>query len=307
MHAQVDLRPARRLRQRRPGAASPSDPLRHPDADSGRLHGDGSIFGNHRADMQSTGRGGDLYVLYPERHPEEPHRSPAGLRAAPSGFQGATLDRGARAGGALVRHQGGLLAWSSARRPSSTVWRHLLLAALRGDRPRAGRHAGRSPRCRISRPPTTTSARSTRRDGRILFTSDRPRDGAAHLYPQLDEYEEAPIVTGLWSLDPATGDLRAPRSRAVGRLQADVDSFGRVVFTRWDHLQRDQQADATTTMSVARQAADLRHVQLVERARRRRRRSRPGPSVFPEPRAGRNDLLPPHETGTASTTSSPGW
>ena len=25
----------------------------------------GSVFGNHRADMQSTGRGGDLYVLYP--------------------------------------------------------------------------------------------------------------------------------------------------------------------------------------------------------------------------------------------------
>jgi hypothetical protein len=28
-------------------------------------------------------------------------------------------------------------------------------------------------------------------DDRILFTSDRPRNGARHLYPQLDEYEEA--------------------------------------------------------------------------------------------------------------------
>ena len=26
-------------------------------------------------------------------------------------------------------------------------------------------------------------------DDRIIFVSDRPRNGASHLYPQLDEYE----------------------------------------------------------------------------------------------------------------------
>jgi hypothetical protein len=45
-------------------------------------------------------------------------------------------------------------------------------------------------------------------DDRIIFASDRPRNGARYLYPQLDEYEEAPTVTGLWSLDPVSGDLR---------------------------------------------------------------------------------------------------
>jgi hypothetical protein len=44
-------------------------------------------------------------------------------------------------------------------------------------------------------------------DDRILFTSDRPRDGQAHLYPQRDEYESTATVTGIWSR-PATGDLR---------------------------------------------------------------------------------------------------
>jgi len=44
-------------------------------------------------------------------------------------------------------------------------------------------------------------------DGKIVFASDRPRDGSAHLYPLLDEYNEFPSVTGLWSLDPVSGDL----------------------------------------------------------------------------------------------------
>ncbi len=81
-------------------------------------------------------------------------------------------------------------------------------------------------------------------DDRILFTSDRPRDGSPHLYPQLDEYESTPTVTGLWSLDPASGSLFLLNHTASGLFSPSIDSFGRVIFTRWDHLQRDQQADA---------------------------------------------------------------
>jgi hypothetical protein len=81
-------------------------------------------------------------------------------------------------------------------------------------------------------------------DDRIIFTTDRPRDGQRHLYPQLDEYEEAPTVTGLWSLDPSTGDLFMLNHSPSGSFSPSVDSFGRVIFSRWDHLQRDQQADA---------------------------------------------------------------
>src|SRR5690606_5343897 len=75
----------------------------------------------------------------------------------------------------------------------------------------------------------------------ILFTSDRPRNGQAHLYPQLDEYESTPTVTGIFSLDPASGALRVLNHAPSGAFSPTVDSYGRVIFTRWDHLQRDQQ------------------------------------------------------------------
>jgi hypothetical protein len=80
-------------------------------------------------------------------------------------------------------------------------------------------------------------------DDRIIFASDRPRNGGPHLYPQLDEYEEAPTVSGLWSLQPATGDLFLINHTPSGAFTPIIDSAGRIVFCRWDHLQRDQQAD----------------------------------------------------------------
>jgi hypothetical protein len=122
-------------------------------------------------------------------------------------------------------------------------------------------------------------------DDRILFTSDRPRDGSRHLYPQLDEYEEAPTVTGLWSLDPARGDLRMLNHTPSGLFTPSIDSFGRVIFTRWDHLQRDQQADSDAlagnqygTFDYADESVNAsRLAQRVE--------------LFPEPRSSRTDLL----------------
>ncbi|KNZ34100.1 MAG: hypothetical protein AD742_01340 [Methylibium sp. NZG] len=80
-------------------------------------------------------------------------------------------------------------------------------------------------------------------DDRILFTSDRPRGGESHLYPQLDEYENMPTVTGIWSLSATGGDLRLLTHSVSGAFTPIIDSYGRVIFTRWDHLQRDQQAE----------------------------------------------------------------
>ena len=95
-------------------------------------------------------------------------------------------------------------------------------------------------------------------DERIIFTTDRPRNGAAHLYPQLDEYELAPTVSGLWSLDPATGDLFMLDHSPSGDFTPILDSFGRVMFTRWDHLQRDQQADGDAVRGL--RQLQLRHI-----------------------------------------------
>ncbi|MEP6790328.1 MAG: hypothetical protein ABI907_03090 [Ramlibacter sp.] len=82
-------------------------------------------------------------------------------------------------------------------------------------------------------------------DDRILFTSDRPRNGQAHLYPTLDEYESTPSVSGIWSMDPAIagGDLHILNHTPSGVFSPSIDSFGRLIFIRWDHLQRDQGRD----------------------------------------------------------------
>ena len=77
----------------------------------------------------------------------------------------------------------------------------------------------------------------------ILFASDRPYTGERHLYPQLDEYESMPTVTGIYSLERATGEVTLIEHSPSGSFGLSVDSFGRVIFTKWDHLMRDQQGD----------------------------------------------------------------
>ncbi len=80
-------------------------------------------------------------------------------------------------------------------------------------------------------------------DNRIIFTSDRPRNGDRDLYPQLDEYESTPTVSGLWVMNADGMNLKILDHSPSGDFDPFVDSFGRVIFTRWDHFQRDQQAD----------------------------------------------------------------
>lgn len=78
----------------------------------------------------------------------------------------------------------------------------------------------------------------------IFFVSDAPLYNMTHTYPQLDEYESTPSNTGIWKLD-----VKAKRSSMIqhapsGSFDLHIDSFGRILFTKWDHLKRDQQADA---------------------------------------------------------------
>lgn len=80
-------------------------------------------------------------------------------------------------------------------------------------------------------------------DDKILFISDAPRGQAAHLAPLLDEYERAPTVGGIWRLDPlqAAGpnNPRMIQDSPSGAFDPFVDSYGRIVFTKWDHLRVD--------------------------------------------------------------------
>jgi hypothetical protein len=240
-----------------------------------------SVFGNHGTSMQAVGRGGDLYIIYPNGALKN-LTALAGYGVA-TGFQGANS--------IAVREPS--VHWDGTRALFSMVigappqqyqwtteyWQIYEVTGLgQGDTPVITRVPNQPDQFNNVSPLYGT-------DGRILFTSDRPRNGQLHLYPQLDEYEEAPTVSGLWSLDPATGDLKLLDHSPSGDFTPMIDSFGRVLFTRWDHLQRDQQADADvlggeTYGTFNWSSESPASVPTLDRT-----------EVFPEPRAARVDLL----------------
>ncbi len=123
-------------------------------------------------------------------------------------------------------------------------------------------------------------------EDQIIFTSDRARNGQTNLYPQLDEYEEAPTVTGFWSLQPTNGDLFMINHTPSGAFSPQIDSAGRIIFSRWDHLQRDQQLDTDF----------LEHTDVYGTFNWSDESSNSVPTtnlteLFPEPRTVRTDLL----------------
>ncbi len=246
----------------------------------------GSVFANHLAEMETAGRGGDLMLLYPD----------GTLRnlTAEAGFGVAAVNPGpVFQGEDAIAVRDPAVHWNGTKAVFSMVigapaeqfvyedfrWQLYEVSGL-----------GQGETARITRVPRQPADYNNVQpvyasDDRILFISDRPRDGEPHLYPQLDEYETTPTNTGLWSLDPRSGDLYLLDHAPSGDFTPIVDSFGRVLFTRWDHLQRDQQADADAldgdvygTFDFADEGAGAaRTTNRVE--------------VFPEPRASRDDLL----------------
>ncbi|MES2974131.1 MAG: hypothetical protein V4757_11020 [Pseudomonadota bacterium] len=202
-----------------------------------------STFGHHLPTVDAVPRGGDLWVAY---------RDTAGapeLRnlTAEAGFGmsgGVPLENQAGANAIAVRepsvHPSGAKALVSivVGTGATSRWQVYEVTGLRRGEAvqftRLNQPAGYN---NIS--PVYAS------NGHIIFSSDIPRPGPqaqfAHLAPQLDEYEEQPTVSGIWKLDPATGAVTLLHHAPSGAFRPVVDSFGRVVFTNWDHLQRDQQ------------------------------------------------------------------
>jgi hypothetical protein len=236
----------------------------------------GSVFGNQRADMQSAARGGDLWIRYTNGM----------LR---------NLTQAAGVGGAGLQGAGAI-----AVRDPSAHWdaRKIVFSALVGAPTQryqvqtyywqlfemSGLGATETPVItRVPNQPANYNNISPvyGSDDRIIFTSDRPRNGQAQLYPQLDEYEEAPTVTGLWSLAPASGGLMLLNHTPSGAFTPSVDSFGRIIFTRWDHLQRDQQADADAETPSAAGYGTFNYGDESASAQRLNVRT----EIFPEPRA----------------------
>ncbi len=189
-----------------------------------------SVFGNHNGQINSAPRGGDLLIRYPDGTLKNLTRTAGFNEIAvrePSVHWSGTKALFSMVSGTPQQYQ-----WND------YYWQIYEVSNLGINETPVIRKIANQPANYNNVSPFYGS------DDRILFTSDRPRNGARHLYPQLDEYEEAPTVTGLWSLDPNSGDLRMLNHSPSGVFSPFLDSYGRVVFTRWDHLQRDQQADS---------------------------------------------------------------
>jgi len=239
-----------------------------------------STFGNQAASVAEAPRGGDLWIRYPDGTLKNLTRA-AGF--GNSGMQGATS--------IAVREPS--VHWSGTKALFSMVigaptrqyvwedyyWQIYEVTGLGENETPVIRKIANQPANYNNVSPFYGT------DDRILFTSDRPRSGERHLYPQLDEYEEAPTVTGLWSLDPVTGDLRMLNHTPSGVFSPSIDSFGRVIFTRWDHLQRDQQADADEAEGGTYGTFDYAD-ETANAARTANKLE-----IFPEPRSSRTDLL----------------
>ncbi|HYC01154.1 MAG TPA: hypothetical protein VEC57_18610 [Candidatus Limnocylindrales bacterium] len=247
-----------------------------------------AVFGNHQATIPSAPRGGDLVLRLPD----------GSLRflTAEAGYGNAGMQG---AGSIAVREP--TVHWSGQKALFSMVvgaptaqyqinqyrWQIYEVSGFGAGETAQIRYVAGQPQDFNNVSPIYAT------DGRILFISDRPSTGLPHHYPQRDEYESTPIVAGIYSLDETSGEVVLLEHAPSGVTSLSLDSFGRVIFTKWDHLQRDQQGDAPGTAATygaftyASEAADAPKTTSLA-----------GAEVFPEPRT-MNDpsysaIHPPH-------------
>ncbi len=120
---------------------------------------------------------------------------------------------------------------------------------------------------------------------RIIFVSDRPPHGNTALYPRFDEYEDPAghANTGIWRLNPANGVLVQLDNSPSGDFDPSIDSSGRIIFSRWDHLQRDFRK-FESAYSIFRYSDESVSAQVINDET----------EVFPEPAVSTDPDLPPN-------------
>lgn len=234
-----------------------------------------ATFGNHNPSMQQAPRGGDLWIRYPDGTLKNL------TKAAGFGMEGMQLDQAIAVRDPSVHWDGQKAICSMVIgapmqqfQVKDFVWQLYEITGLgKNQTPVITKVPNQPPDYNNVSPLYGT-------DDRILFTSDRPRSGERHLHPQHDEYESTAVVSGLWSLNSSNGDLFLLNHAPSGNFTPIVDSFGRVVFTQWDHLKRDQQADADKYGS----GTNGTFTWVSEAANAQKNATLIGSEVFPEPR-----------------------
>lgn len=190
-----------------------------------------SPFGNHTTIAKFAPRGGDLMIVYPNGKVRN--------LTAEAGYGARGVDQengiavrepcvhwsGKKALFSMVNGHGPLSRWQIFEVSGLGLREEAQIAHLKGQ------------------PGHNNVSPFYLSDGRIGFTSDLDRSGEPRTYHQLDEYEGVQTVTGLWAFDRDTGETTLLAHHPSGSFEPFVDSYGRILFTRWDHLVRDQQVD----------------------------------------------------------------
>jgi hypothetical protein len=195
-----------------------------------------AVFGNHDAYTGSTPRGGDLYLRYGDgtlRNLTDEAGYGRAVNQEISVRDPSVHWDGARALFAMV------VGGTRQNDYSPVYWQIYEVTGLGRGQTVGIRRLAQPANCNNVAPLYGT-------DDRIIFTSDCPRNGDRLTYPQLDEYESTATVTGIWSMNPDGTDRRLLDHAPSGAFTPIIASDGRLVFTRWDHLQRDQQNNEGT-------------------------------------------------------------
>ena len=238
----------------------------------------GSTFANHSGEISVSGRGGDLYIRYTDSTIRNLTRE-AGF--GNTGFQGINS----------IAVRDPAVHWNAEKALFSMVvgappvifgernyfWQIYEITGFAQGQTAVITQIANQPVDYNNISPIYGS------DDSVIFTTDMPRTKNRYNYPQKDEYESTPTNTGLWKLNPQTGDVSLLQHSPSGSFSPLIDSAGRIVFTRWDHLQRDQQASPINVIEAFNY--------LNEPIDANTPRTQSVHEVFPEPREAETGLL----------------
>ncbi len=198
-----------------------------------------TIFGNQLADTASAARGGDLWLMLTNTSLVNLTRNGGfGTNGVQAGIGIGVRDPAIHWSGKKALFSMVVGAPTNSTDPTKFFWQLYEVTNLdavianTNTKPGIARVPNQPANCNNIMPTYAT-------DGRIIFMSDRPYNNLAYLYPPLDEYKGRPTISGTYSLDPVTGDLRMLQHTPSGAFNPFIDSFGRLILTRWDHLSRD--------------------------------------------------------------------
>ena len=239
-----------------------------------------STFGNHRGQIDSAPRGGDLWIRYPDGTLKNLTRA-AGLRHGRDSRARTRSPCASRPCTGAARRRSS--AWSSARRAAVPVerpyyWQIYEITGLGQTRRRSSARSPNQPANYNNVSPIYGT------DDRILFTSDRPRNGARISTRSSTSTRKRRPSPASGASIRVTGDLRLLNHAPSGVFSPFVDSFGRV------SSRAGTTCSATSRPTPTRTATHYGTFDYADESANAARLNQ-RVEVFPEPRSSRTDLL----------------